>query len=182
MKLLLHIAMFLVSCLITGAFLVCGVPYNFGKSILESFQLKFWKGVFNFLKYWLVLVFQIFIAVVYLIVSTIRVLYDAIATVLFNLSYFQDLIWNATGGELMEDIITHEEKTLFGKGSNTISGATGQIEFKRILNKTGQKFSNVLNKVFREVAHCVDAYKAERDRGKGALNLIKYFWGVGHRK
>lgn len=72
-----------------------------------------------------------------------------------------DLAGNVIVGDLIEDIITDEEETLFGEGDATISAATGELEVNnKTIYKIGKVFSNVLNKVFREEAHCTDAYKA----------------------
>lgn len=71
-----------------------------------------------------------------------------------------DLIWNATSGEMIEDGVTAEENTLYGMGNVTVSAATGELEFKDKLNKTGKAFNRLLSFTLGK-NHSIDAYKKE---------------------
>lgn len=71
-----------------------------------------------------------------------------------------DLFGNVAGGELIEDCVTAKEKTLYGNGDITVSGATGKLEIDGDLNKTGKWFTWMLGRVLGQ-GHSVDAYLSE---------------------
>lgn len=119
-----------------------GVIHLIGKSIYSIIQLKFKKFIIEFIKYWLYIVYQIWNSIKFICLQT------AIGI---------DILGNATCGEAIEDCITSEESTLFGKGDLTISTAIGELESKNKLNKTGIKFSKFLSKVLDE-NHCIESY------------------------
>jgi len=129
--------------LITVFLVPLGIIHNFVKSLIGCFRLKFWQGLWKFAKYWLMVLYQLWCVVKYLMVR--------IAVVL-------DLIWNATSGELVEDCVTPVEITLYGRGDITISAATGELEDDDKLNKVGKEFSNFLSVVLED-DHCKKAYK-----------------------
>jgi hypothetical protein len=69
-----------------------------------------------------------------------------------------DLYGNVILGELIEDLVTAEEDTLFGLGDITISAALGDLKRRGKLNKTGIWFCNVLSKLDpKHEDHCIAA-------------------------
>lgn len=135
--------LFILSWIIFPFIIIKGIPYTIGKGIIETFQLKFWKGPLYIVKYILNVLYQI---------------WNGIKFILMKLAIFPDLIANATSGELIEDIITTEEHTYFGDGNVTISTAIGHLEHFDNLNEIGKKLSIVLSKVL-DKDHCVASYK-----------------------
>jgi hypothetical protein len=113
------------------------------KSFYHCFQLKFWKGIIYFFWYWLRILVQVWRTIQYFC------LHIAISI---------DLFGNVVCGEAIEDLVTTEENTLFGDGNVTLSTATGEVESKTKLNKTGLKFSQFLSKVL-DKNHCIASYK-----------------------
>lgn len=135
----LLLASVILVCLLT----VFGLVHLIIKCIYESFQLRFWKGILHFIIYLSYISYQIWNCIKYLFLHT------AISL---------DLFGNVTCGEAIEDLVTAEEKTLYGRGDVTISTATGELEYKGKLNKLGKGFSKVLSKILDE-NHCVESYK-----------------------
>ena len=136
--------MLLVGAVIITVFLIpLGILHNFVKSLIGCFRLKFWQGLWKFVKYWLMILYQIWNVVKYFMVKI------AIAL---------DLLWNATSGELVEDCVTSSEVTLYGRGNVTVSAATGELEEDKRLNNVGKGFSNFLSLALDE-NHCARAYK-----------------------
>ena len=94
---------------------------------------------------------------------TINVLYQTwvIIRYLFLVTaYVIDLYGNVLLGELIEDLVTDQEKTLFGLGDVTISAALGDLKKRGKLNKTGILISNVLSRLdFKHKDHCIAAYE-----------------------
>lgn len=136
--------MLLVGAVLITVFLVpLGILHNFVKSLIGCFRLKFWKGLWKFVKYWLMVLYQLWCSVKYLMVRLAVVL---------------DMIWNATSGELVEDCVTSVELTLYGRGDITISAATGELEDDDKLNNVGKGFSDFLS-IALEDDHCKKAYK-----------------------
>lgn len=128
-----------------GLLSALGALYNLGKAIYESFQLKFWKGMWHFIKYWLRVAYQFWNVLKYYMLHT------AIAL---------DLIGNVAGGEIIEDCVTSEEETLYGRGDVTVSAATGELEVKGKLNKTGKWFTWLLSKLLGP-KHSIQAYLSQ---------------------
>lgn len=63
-------------------------------------------------------------------------------------------------GEWIEDVITTEEDTTFGKKDITISASVGYLEHDKLpLFKRGQKLSKVLNWAFREKRHALGSWE-----------------------
>jgi hypothetical protein len=122
-----------------------GVIYNIFKSIVDCFQLKFWKGIASFFVYWARFIYQLWNVAKYCF------LHMAIAF---------DLFGNVAGGEMIEDCVTAKEKTLYGHGDITVSGATGKLEIDGDLNKTGKWFTWMLSRVLGQ-GHSVNAYLSE---------------------
>ena len=146
----------LAAILVTVFLLPIGICWNIGKSIIESFQLRFWKGSVKFIKYWGFLFYQT---------------YRALDYGMMHLAVTLDLIWNASSGEFIEDMVTDEEKTLFGKGEVTVSAAIGRQETYLRLNKKGKWFSRLLDVAFNEKEHCKNAYKSEVDKKYGESEI-----------
>lgn len=134
----LLIASIILVCLLS----VFGIIHLIIKCIIESFQKKFWKGIFHFLVYILYVTYQMWNCIKYLFL---------------HIAISLDLWGNVTTGEAIEDLVTAEEKTLFGRGDVTISTATGEVEYKGKLNKLGLDFSKVLSKIL-DNNHCVNSY------------------------
>ena len=135
--LLLMISIILI-ILLTGF----GLLHLICKTIYHTFQVKFWKGPIYFLTQIFKILYQIWGCIKYLSLEV------AISI---------DLFGNVICGEAIEDLITSEEKTLFGSGDITISTSIGELETKNKLNKTGIKFSKFLSKVL-DKNHCVESY------------------------
>lgn len=125
--------------------IVSGMIHNLVKAFYNSFQYKFWRGIVNFVLYWLNFIYQVWNVVKY---------------IQLHLIIAYDLLANVAGGEMIEDIVTAEEKTLYGRGDITISAATGKVELDNKLNKTGKKFTHLLSKVLGQ-GHSVEAYLSE---------------------
>ena len=74
------------------------------------------------------------------------------------IGYVIDLFSNVTLGELIEDLVTSEEYTLFGEWDVTISAALGDLKRKGKLNQTGMWFANLLSKLDPlHKDHCIAA-------------------------
>lgn len=92
---------------------------------------------------------------------TLRVFYEVwvvFKKIFLFIGYIIDLYGNVILGELIEDIVTAEENTYFGKGDITISAALGDLKLQDKLNKRGLLFCNVLSKLdFVHEDHCIAA-------------------------
>lgn len=135
--LLLMISIILI-ILLTGF----GLLHLVCKTIYQTFQVKFWKGPIYFLTQIFKILYQIWNCIKYLCIK---------------LAISIDLFGNVICGEAIEDLVTSEEKTLFGSEDVTISTSIGELETKDKLNKTGIKFSKFLSKVL-DKNHCVESY------------------------
>jgi len=123
-----------------------GMIYSLFKAVYESFQLKFWKGILNFIKYWLFVLYQFWNVLKYLFL---------------HLAISKDLFCNVAAGEMIEDCVTVKEETLYGRGDLTISAATGKLEIDNELNKCGKYFTWLLSKTLGE-RHSINAYIKEK--------------------
>lgn len=137
--LFLLIAMVFLFCTVT----IVGIIHLIIKSIVDTFQWKFWMGPIRFILFWLLVLYQIW--------NVIKFFFMQIAIGL-------DMMENVVSGEALEDIITTEEKTMFGNGQVTVSTATGELEYKGKLNKYGVRWTKLLSKVLDE-NHSVNSYK-----------------------
>jgi hypothetical protein len=136
----------LLGAILVTIFLVpVGITHNIIQSLRQSFQMKFWEGVWKFIKYWGFIAYQIWQAIKYLMFHTVFAL---------------DLIWNASRGEFIEGIVTKEEETLYGKGNISVSAATGHLEHEGKLDNEGIWFTDLLSKVLGE-NHSIEAYNSE---------------------
>lgn len=123
-----------------------GIIYNVGKAIFHALKLKPLKAIWSIIRYWLMILYQLWNVVKYFMV---------------RLAVSLDLIWNATSGELIEDCVTTLEQTYFGNGNITVSAATGHLEDIEKLNKTGKKFTAFLSVVLGK-NHSIEAWEKEK--------------------
>lgn len=130
-----------------------GSIYSLGYSIWLSITLKKWNAFFIF--WWRLLDGLLF----------------AIANIIHSIAYSLDLMWNVNG-EMIEDIITSEEKTTFNNRAITVSASVGKLQEEGKLNETGKWFSKSLNIVFGQKSHALDAW--EYFKAKNELEK-KYF-------
>lgn len=136
----------IIACILVVLLFPFGILWGWiGKPIYEIIKgkMSFSKGIFHFLKYIGRLVFQI-----------LRV----IERLCHYMAYVIDLLGNVAIGEFIEDCVTVEELTLYGRGDCTISAATGGLEVNNRLNRVGKIFTKALNYVFREKSHCISAF------------------------
>lgn len=75
----------------------------------------------------------------------------------YEMAYALDLSWNVNG-EILEDVITSEEKTHFTEKNISVSATVGDLEIRNKLNKTGKWFSKLLNFFFGQQQHAIDAW------------------------
>lgn len=76
------------------------------------------------------------------------------------IAYTIDLYANVLLGELIEDLVTAEEYTLFGLGDVTISAALGELKYRGRLNNTGLFLCKILSAVdLKHKDHCLAAYE-----------------------
>lgn len=116
-----------------------GFIYSLGYSIWLSITIKKWYAFFLF--WW----------------RFVDGMFAAIGYMLHSIAYGLDLMWNVNG-EIIEDIITHEEHTEFSKKNIPVSASTGKLELEGKLNPRGKCFSKFLNMVFGQKAHAIDAW------------------------
>lgn len=145
-----------VSCLM----FTVGILYSLGYSIWLSVTGKDWTAFFKF--WW----------------RTIDGIFAAIGNALYEISYSLDIAWNVNG-EILEDMITSEEKTTFGEKNLSVSASVGKLEIDGKLNKSGRRFSKVLNIFFWQKQHAIDAWNFTQ--AKKQLRE-KYFEGKGKIK
>lgn len=125
----------IVSCLMFSI----GTIYSLGYSIYMSVTGKDWKAFF---KFW---------------IKTIDGLLAAVGYALYYIAEALDIGWNVNG-EIIEDIVTSNEKTTFGEKNITVSATTGKLQYENKLNKSGLILSKILNIVFMQKSHALDAY------------------------
>lgn len=116
-----------------------GTVYSLGYSIWLSVTLKDWKSFFKF--WW----------------RLIDGIGSAIGYMLYEIAYSLDLGWNVNG-EILEDMFTAEEHTTFSEKNISVSATIGKLEVEDKLNKSGKRFSKVLNFAFNQKQHAIDAW------------------------
>lgn len=124
-----------------------GTVYSLGYSIWLSITLKKWYAFFTF--WW----------------RLIDGFASALGHVLYETAIALDMTWNVNG-EIVEDFITHEENTTFSQKNITVSASTGKLKTEGKLNKVGLGFSKVLNRVFNQKNHAIDAWHYYLDKEK----------------
>lgn len=119
----------LISAVLIGSILLpLGFLYDLGKSIKERKVVGFFKS------FW----------------TLIKELLLVIAWLVGRVAFAIDLLGNVVSGELLEDIITSEEETLFRKGDVSISASTGDLKVRLKLNKVGKFFDKLLDFFFEK--------------------------------
>jgi hypothetical protein len=116
-----------------------GTIYSLGYSIFMSLSGRDWKSFFRF---W---------------IRTIDGFLASIGHALYEIAYALDIAWNVNG-EIIEDMITHEENTTFGQKNISVSASVGKLEIDDKLNKFGKSFSKLLNLFFWQKQHAIDAW------------------------
>ncbi len=125
--------------IVTVLILPVGFIYSFGYSIWLTITIKKWYAFFVF--WW----------------RFIDGMFSSIGYIFHSIAYGLDLTWNING-EIIEDIITHEENTEFSKKNVTVSASTGKLELEGKLNPRGKWFSKLLNLAFGQKAHAIDSW------------------------
>ncbi len=137
------IVLLIVSIVLSTILTAFGIIHLILKCIYETFQLKFWTGFVHFFVYIWCVIYQI---------------WNVIKFFCMQIAIGVDLFGNVTCGEAIEDCVTAEEKTLYGKGNITISTATGALEYANKLNKIGVKFTKILS-LLLDKNHCIESYR-----------------------
>lgn len=83
--------------------------------------------------------------------------YFVVMRLFHYLAYVIDLLGNVLIGELIEEIVTTERETLFGKAKHSISQAFGYILFNNIANNNGREIAKYIDMLFGK-DHCLNAY------------------------
>jgi hypothetical protein len=138
------IGLAIVSVALSPLFFV-GVPYTLLKPLYD-YRMRPFKVRLKRLGVWL-------LNVLYSVWRVIRL-------VPYYFAYIVDILGNVLIGELIEDIVTAEEETLFGKADVTISAALGDIKKrgKFLDNGIGEKLCDILSKLdFKHEDHCLAA-------------------------
>lgn len=130
---------FIGAIIVTILLLPIGFIYSLGYSIWLTVTVKRWQAFFMF--WW----------------RFADGMFAAIGYMLHSIAYGLDLMWNVNG-EIIEDIITHEEHTEFSKKNIPVSASTGKLELEGKLNPRGKCFSKFLNIIFGQKAHAIDAW------------------------
>lgn len=146
MKEIEPILLLIGAVIVTVLLVPLGIVFNIGYAIYLAFRLKPVRAIWCIIRYWLKLFYQVWNAIKYL---------------LTKLAISLDLVWNATSGEMIEECVTTQEKTLYGNGNVTVSAATGNLEAGDHLNKTGKSFAKFLSKVLGP-EHCLKAWEKEQ--------------------
>lgn len=144
------ILLLIAGTIVFGLVTTIGIFFNLIESVYKSIQWKFWLGICHFFKYWWHLIKEVYNAVSYLFI---------------HIAIGFDLIGNASGGKMIEQAVTEERDTLYGKGKITISAATGKVEVDGKLNKEGAWLTWALTKVLGN-HHSVNAYLSELNASK----------------
>jgi len=159
-ELILGIWSLFFSVIISVLVFTIGTIYSLGYSIWLSITGKDWKAFFKF--WW----------------RTIDGLLASIGYALSEISYALDIGWNVNG-EILEDMITAEEKTTLGEKNLSVSASVGKLEIDGKLNKFGKFFSKLLNFFFWQKQHAIDAWNYTQARKQ---LREQYFEGKGKIK
>lgn len=122
-----------------------GFLYSLGYSIWLTVTLQDWKAMFKYL--W----------------TLIDGILAAIGHAFYYLAEALDIMWNVKG-EVIEDVITHEDNTTFGQKNTTVSYSVGKLEHEGKLNVFGRILSKILNIAFLQKQHALDSYYWTEER------------------
>jgi len=81
----------------------------------------------------------------------------SIGHILFETAVGLDMSWNVNG-EIIEDMVTAKEDTMFSEKNITVSASIGKLELSGDLNKFGRLLSRLLNFVFNQKSHAIDSF------------------------
>ena len=84
--------------------------------------------------------------------------FAAVGYMLHHIAVGFDMLWNVNG-ELIEDLTTTTEHTMFGEKNVTVSTATGEQEAANLQKPLGKKFNGWLNWLFGQKRHATDSYQ-----------------------
>ena len=87
----------------------------------------------------------------------------ALGYLMHHVAVFKDMLWNVNG-ELIEDLTTTSEETMFGVKNTTVSTATGNEEVKKRQKPLGVKFNVWLNWLFGQKRHAVDSLELHKKK------------------
>jgi hypothetical protein len=127
------------ACIVSILMFTIGTAYSLGYSVWLSITGKKWYAFFQF--WW----------------RLSDGFMCAIGHFFYETAYALDMAWNVNG-EILEDMITHEENTTFTQRDLSVSASVGKLEIDGKLNKFGKWFSNLLNFAFGQKQHAVDAW------------------------
>lgn len=116
-----------------------GTLYSLGYSIWLTVTMKRWYAFFQF--WWRMFDGACVVA----------------GHILYEIAYALDMGWNVNG-EILEDMLTAEEKTTFTQRDLSVSASVGKLEIDGKLNKFGRGFSKTLNFFFGQKQHAIDAW------------------------
>lgn len=121
-----------------------GVLWNFFKPFYDGYKgkKKFKAIIGDFFLYWLKLLYQFWVTIKFL---------------LNRCSVAIDIFGNVVDGELLEDTVTSEEKTLFGDGRVTVSASIGDLSKRKKLDTKFGRFVNKTLSVVFEPNHSINA-------------------------
>lgn len=130
----------ILSIIVSVFIFTIGTVYSFIYSLWLSLTLKEWKAFF---KFWWNLIDGIFAMIGY---------------ILYNIGYGLDMGWNVNG-EMLEDIVTSKEDTMFGKKNVPVSASIGKLELEgKLTTRIGKGLSKALNIVFNQKQHAIDSW------------------------
>lgn len=126
-----------IVALFCGATMIpIGFLYNLGKPFYDSKGRPFKERMRRFGMWFLRLLYQI---------------WTTVKKVFYYFGYLVDLLGNAIVGELIEDLVTAEEDTMFGRGDVTVSAALGDLKRDNKLNRFGTILCRMLD--FFDINH-----------------------------
>jgi len=141
-KKLTYLAEFIGALILASFLFIFGFLYNFIRPIVIFKRIggkKATKEAFLF-------VFEF-----------IKELINSIFFILHVLALLIDKLGNVIVGYLIQDIISSEKNSLFGKANVTVSASTGELTKKGKINKAGVLFNKMLDVVFGK-NHSTTAY------------------------
>lgn len=130
-----------------------GTLYSLGYSIWLSVTLKDWKAFFKF--WW----------------RLIDGMASVVGYMFYHIALGLDIGWNING-EILEDLFTAKEDTTFSQKNLPVSASVGKLEIDGDLNKSGKRFSKLLNFFFNQKQHAVDAWLWNEAREKLKSNYF----------